>query len=65
MLKWLQQYWGSIVIVAVLALIVGAVVFSRIRAKKQGKSSCGCGCSHCAMKGACHSQAPDHNAENP
>ena len=54
MLKWLQQYWGSIVILAVLTLIVGAIVYFHIRAKKQGKSSCGGGCSHCAMSGMCH-----------
>ena len=28
--------------------------------KKQGKTSCGCGCSACAMKDMCHSQNPQN-----
>ena len=54
MLKFLQQNWGTIVVVAVVAAIVCAVVVCRIRARKQGKSTCGCGCEQCAMSGICH-----------
>ena len=54
MLEWLSQNWGNIVIIGVVAAIVAAVVITRIRAKKQGKSTCGCGCSQCAMQGMCH-----------
>ena len=54
MLEFLQQNWGTIVVVAVLAAIVCAIVVSRIRAHKQGKSTCGCGCEQCAMSGMCH-----------
>ncbi|MBQ8358005.1 MAG: FeoB-associated Cys-rich membrane protein [Clostridia bacterium] len=58
MLAWLQQNWGNIVILAVIALIVGAIVFNYIRAKKKGKNTggCGCGCGGCSMQGMCHSQ---------
>ena len=52
MIAWLQQNWGNIVVVAVVALMVGAIIFSLIRAKKQGKSGCSCGCEHCTM--SCH-----------
>ncbi len=46
--------YGDIVVLAVLALIVGAVVYGMIRDKKKGKS-CGCGsCKGCAMAGSCH-----------
>ena len=55
MLDFLQQNWGTIVVVAVIAAIVCAIVVSRIRARKQGKSTCGCGCDQCAMSGMCHS----------
>ncbi|MBO5326852.1 MAG: FeoB-associated Cys-rich membrane protein [Clostridia bacterium] len=55
MLDFLQQNWGTIVVVAVIAAIVCAIVVSRIRARKQGKSTCGCGCDQCAMSGICHS----------
>ncbi len=32
------------------------IAYRLVKAKKDGKSSCGCGCSHCAMKDACHAQ---------
>lgn len=56
MLAWLAENWGNIVIVGLLALIVGLIVYFRIRAKRQGKSACSCGCSECAMKGICHTK---------
>lgn len=54
MLAWLQQNWGTIAVLAVLAVIVGAIVICRVRARRQGKSTCGCGCEHCASRGICH-----------
>lgn len=63
MLEFLQQNWGTIVVVAVIAAIVCAVVVCRIRARKQGKSTCGCGCEQCAMSGMCHSKS-NSNKEN-
>ena len=56
MLTFLQQNWGTIAVVAVIAAIVFAVIACRIRARKQGKSTCGCGCDQCAMSGVCHSK---------
>lgn len=43
----------TIVLVAVVLAAV-LIVRSLIKNKKQGKSSCGCGCSNCAMSEACH-----------
>ncbi|MBQ5398180.1 MAG: FeoB-associated Cys-rich membrane protein [Ruminococcus sp.] len=56
MLDWLVNNIGTIIICAVLILIVGAVIFSMVRKKMQGKSvSCNCGsCKSCAMSGKCH-----------
>ncbi len=54
MLAWIQQYWGTVLITALIALAVTAIIVSRVRAKKQGKSTCGCGCGQCAMQGICH-----------
>ena len=54
MLAWLAENWGNIVILGVIALIVGLIVFFRIRAKRQGRSTCSCGCSECTMKDICH-----------
>lgn len=44
---------ATAIVGGILLLIVGAVVYSMIRDKKNGKSACSCGgdCAHC--KG-CH-----------
>lgn len=56
MLQWISANLGTIVISAILIAAVALIVRSQIRRKKQGKSSCGCGCSNCAMHGECHTQ---------
>lgn len=48
MLAWIEMYWGSIVILGVIAIIVALIVGSQIRAKKRGFNICGYKCSHCA-----------------
>ena len=63
MLKFLQQNWGTIVVVAVLAAIVAAIIVCRIRARKQGKSTCGCGCEQCAMSEICHDRSKANEKE--
>lgn len=55
MLPWLQQYLGTIIICLVLVAVFGLLVWSMIRDKKKGKSSCGGCCSSCAMGCHCHS----------
>lgn len=45
---------GNIIVALVLAVIVVSVVVHLVRTKKAGKSSCGCGCSSCAMGSDCH-----------
>ena len=54
MIPWLQANWGTLLAVAVIACIVAAIVIFRVRAHRQGRSSCGCGCEHCAARGVCH-----------
>lgn len=54
MLLWLTENMGTIVISLVLLIIIAAVIVSEIRAHKYGRTSCGCGCKHCAMRGKCH-----------
>ena len=58
MFAWIAQNLGTILISAVLLVIVIAIVRYLIRQKKQGKSSCGAGCAHCAMHGQCHHSQP-------
>lgn len=46
-----------IVLIALIALVCWSI-YSIVRDKKQGKSSCGHGCQNCAMHGQCHGGAP-------
>ena len=54
MSAWLTSNLGTIIVSLILAGIVAAIIVNMIKKKKAGKSSCGCGCTNCAMKGACH-----------
>ena len=56
MLQLIVANMGTILICLVLVAVVALIVRSLVRQKRQGKSSCGCNCAHCAMHGACHPQ---------
>ncbi|MDE7364468.1 MAG: FeoB-associated Cys-rich membrane protein [Ruminococcus sp.] len=45
---------GTFIVAAVLVAIIVLIIVKLIRDKKQGKTSCGCGCTNCAMKDKCH-----------
>ena len=57
MLIWLQNHIFTILICAVLIAFFGWLVYTLIRDKKQGKSSCCGGCAGCALAGQCHAAA--------
>ena len=44
---------GTIIISIILFAIIAAIAVKTVKDKKTGKSSCGCGCSSCAMSEAC------------
>lgn len=54
MLAWISENIATILISAVLIAVMAAIIIGIIKNKKKGKSSCGCGCSHCPMSGICH-----------
>ncbi|MDD2956512.1 MAG: FeoB-associated Cys-rich membrane protein [Oscillospiraceae bacterium] len=56
MLNFVLENWGTIAVALVLAATVALVLFRLIRNHRQGRSSCGCGCSSCPMNGKCHTQ---------
>lgn len=47
---------ATIIISLALAAVVALIVYSMLRDKKRGKSSCGANCAHCSMAGTCHSK---------
>jgi hypothetical protein len=52
-MEWLKANLLTIAILLVLAGAVFAIVFSLIRDKRKGRTSCGNNCAHCAMAGKC------------
>ncbi len=57
MLQFISDNAGTILITLVLALLVVRAAHQLRKDRKQGKSSCGCGCGSCPMSGTCHRQA--------
>ena len=53
MFAWLYENIETIIICAILLAAVIAVIVSMVRKKKQGKSTCGCGCADCPMGDFC------------
>ena len=51
---WLTQHIGTILICAVLIAFFALLIWSLVRDRKKGKSSCCGGCAGCAMAGRCH-----------
>ena len=64
MLLWLSENIGTIAVSLVLILIVALIIRGMIRENKQGKSSCGCKCSHCPMGASCRKNLPMRKAES-
>lgn len=58
MFAWLLENIATVLICAVLVAVVAAIIFSMVKKRKKGKSSCGCGCSSCPMSGSCHPEDP-------
>jgi len=45
---------ATIIISGVILAVVILTVIKIIRDKKSGKTSCGCNCQGCAIRGSCH-----------
>jgi len=63
-IAWLGANFPSIIICAVLIAVVALLIYSLIRDKKKGRSSCCGGCSGCAMSGTCHASAKTEKNDN-
>ena len=59
MLNFLAKNIGNIVVLVIVAVIVALIIAKMARNKKNGKSSCGCGCSGCPSAGMCHDYHKD------
>lgn len=55
-MMWLYDNLATIVVGLIVLGAVTLIARKLFKDKKQGKSSCGCGCSGCAMNEQCHSK---------
>lgn len=55
MMTWLLNNISTIIICIVLIAVIAGIIVYIVRNKRQGKTSCGCGCQNCAMRDSCHS----------
>lgn len=46
--------FGTFAVLFILLAVIGIIVFTIIKDRKQGKNTCGHGCANCAMHGQCH-----------
>lgn len=58
-MAWIIENIGSIAACALLVALVAGIIVYKVRQKKQGKSSCGCGCGSCPHSGSCHSSVSE------
>ena len=57
MMEWIREQIPTLVTGLVLLAVIAAAVAGLIRDRRKGKTSGGCGCAHCAMRGECHRAA--------
>lgn len=55
-MDWFLNHVSTFVISVILFAVIGLIIRSMSKKKKVGESSCGCGCSSCAMNGSCHGE---------
>ncbi len=53
-MEWMINNIGTILISVALAAVLVLIAVKLIKDKRNGKSSCGGNCAHCAMGGSCH-----------
>ena len=63
MKQWLTENISTVIIAVILLAALTAIAVKLIRNKKQGKSSCGCGCKNCALSGKCRCAPSESAAE--
>ena len=54
MFSWIAENIGTIAICFALVIVIASIIIKLVCDAKNGKSSCGCNCAHCAMSGSCH-----------
>ncbi len=45
---------GTYIVAGIILAVVILIIVKLVKDKKQGKTSCGCGCSNCPGSSICH-----------
>ena len=53
-LAWLSANLLTVILSILIAVLFVLTIVHLVRSRKQGKSTCGCGCAGCPHSGACH-----------
>ncbi|MDO5137233.1 MAG: FeoB-associated Cys-rich membrane protein [Oscillospiraceae bacterium] len=61
MVTWLAENLGTILVTIFLIVIVTSIIRKMVKDKKQGKTTCSCNCSTCAMCQYCHKKPTTTN----
>ncbi len=65
MLLSVKTVLGTGGVLLLLAAAVALIIYRMIKNKRQGKSTCSCGCSGCAMRDICHKGGAVSNSSAP
>lgn len=56
--------WPTIIVATIVAAILLAIIYSSIKNRRSGKTSCSSGsCCGCAASSLCHGQGPDEQTK--
>ena len=54
MLAWLQNNYGTIIVLAVVIAVVALIIVKMVSDKRKGRTTCSHGCANCSMHDQCH-----------
>lgn len=57
----MPPWLGTTIVLVAVGALVGGIIFSMIRDRKNGKSGCSCGCEHCSKSCAAKPKKDDEN----
>ena len=63
MLTFLANNIGTIIVLAVIAVVVALIIVKMRRDKKRGKNSCGADCACCPSSGMCRGNNNQHTSK--
>ena len=56
-MEWIISNLGTIIVAIIVTALLALLIIYLIKQKKQGKTTCSCGCSSCPNSQICHSKA--------